>query len=133
MLNFRLGTVNARSMRDKAAVLSDLVVSERIDPLGITETWLIARKTSADLAEVTPAGFSFFQIPRAKRRGGGIGLFVSSAYKFTRIILPAHTSFESKSGNVENYYILWRISGHSVLHVYTTLRFGADEGFQSSR
>ena len=81
-LNFRLGTVNARSMRDKAAVLSDLVVSQRID-LGITETWLTATETSADLAEVTPPGFSFFQIPRPKRRGGGVGLFISSAYKFT--------------------------------------------------
>ena len=94
-------TVNARSMRDKAAVLSDLVVSQRIDLLGITKTWLTARETSADLPEVTPPGFSFFQIPRAKRRGGGVGLFVSSAYKFIPIILPAHTSFKSISGNSE--------------------------------
>ena len=88
-------------MHDKAAVPSDLVVSQRIDFLGITEAWLTARETSADLAEVTPPGFSFFQIPRPKRRGGGVGLFISSAYKFTPIILPAHTSFESISGSVE--------------------------------
>ena len=100
-LNFRLRTVNARSMRNKDGVLSALVVSQRIDLLGITETWLTARETSADLAEVTPPGFSFFQIARVKRRGGGVGLFVSSAYQFTPIILPAHTSFESISGNIE--------------------------------
>ena len=92
--------VNARSMGDKAAVPSDLVVSQRIDLLGITETWLTARETSADLAEVTLPGFSFLQIPRQNRRGGG-GLFISSAYKFTPIILLAHTNFESISGTVE--------------------------------
>lgn len=99
--NLRLGTVNVRSMRDKSAVLSDLVVSQRIDLLGITETWLTARETLSDLTELTPPGFSFFQIPRAIRRGGGVGLFVSSAHKFTPITLPAHTSFESISGKVE--------------------------------
>ena len=101
-LNFRLGTVNARSMRNKAAVLSDLVVSQRIDLLGITETWLTARETSADLAEVTPPGFSFFQIPRAKRRGGGswpVRLVCLQIYPHYSI--PAHISFESISGNIE--------------------------------
>ena len=42
--NLRLGTVNARSMRDKAPALFDLVVSKGIDLLGITETWLTTRK-----------------------------------------------------------------------------------------
>ena len=45
--NLRLGTVNARSMRDKAPALSDLVVSKGIDLLGITET-------CSDLAQMTP-------------------------------------------------------------------------------
>ena len=36
----RLGTVNARSMQDKAPALSDLVASKSIDLLDITETWL---------------------------------------------------------------------------------------------
>ena len=33
-----LGTVNARSMRDKVPALSDLVACKSIDLLGITET-----------------------------------------------------------------------------------------------
>ena len=49
----RLGTVNARSMRDKAPALSDLVASKIID-LGFTETWLTTKETSADLADMTP-------------------------------------------------------------------------------
>ena len=59
--NLHLGTVDARSMTDKAPALSDLVVSKGIDLLGITETWLTIRETSSDLAEMTPNGFSFFR------------------------------------------------------------------------
>ena len=99
--NLRLGTVNARSMRDKAPALSDLVVSKGIDLLGITETWLTIRETSSDLAEMTPNGFSFFQTPRVNKRGGGVGLFVSNAFKFTPINLPSLSSFECISGKLE--------------------------------
>ena len=78
-----LGTVDARSIQDKAPALSNLVTSNGIDLLGITETLLTTKETSADLAEMTPAsqGFSFHE-PRARQRGGGVGLFVSSAHKF---------------------------------------------------
>lgn len=99
--NLRLGTVNARSMRDKSPVLSDFVVSKGVDLLGITETWLSTRETSADLAEMTPPGFSFFQTPRTQRRGGGVGLFVSSALKFTPFSLPTQTTFEFLCGKFD--------------------------------
>ena len=69
--NLRLGTVNVRSIRDKGPVLSDLVVSRGLDVLGVTETWLTTSATQAELAEVTPPGYSLFQIPRERRRGGG--------------------------------------------------------------
>ena len=61
--NLRLATVNARSMKDKAPALSDLVVSKGIDLLAITETWLTTRETSGDLAEMTPPPMvsSFFR------------------------------------------------------------------------
>ena len=83
----RLGTVNACSTWDKVPVLSDLVTSKGIDLLGITETWLTTKETYTDLAEMTPQGFSFHET-RARRRGGGVGLFVSSAHKFSTISLP---------------------------------------------
>ena len=75
--NLRLGTVNARSMRDKAPALSDLVVSKSIDLLGITETWLTTRETSSDLAEMIPHGFCFLQSPSVNKRGAGVGFFSS--------------------------------------------------------
>ena len=96
--NLRLGTVNARSMRDKAPALSDLVIGKGINLLGITETWLTIRETSSDLAEMTPHGFSFLQTPRVNKRGGGVGLFISKAFKFTPINLPSQSNFECISG-----------------------------------
>ena len=97
----RLGTVNARSMRDKAPALSDLVASKSTDLLGITETWLTTKETSVDPADITLEGFSFFHKPRTRRRTGGVGLFLSSAHKFTAISLPTQTSFEAISGKLE--------------------------------
>ena len=51
----RLRTVNAHSMRDKAPALSDLVASKAIDLLGVTETWLTTKESSADLPIWTPS------------------------------------------------------------------------------
>ena len=65
----RLGTINARSMRDKVPALSDLVSSKSIYLLSIIETWLTTKETSADLADMTTEGFSFFHKPRTRRRG----------------------------------------------------------------
>ena len=62
---------------------------------------LTTKETPADLADMTPEGFSFFNKPRTWRRGGGVGLFVSSAHKFTAISLPTQTSFEAISDKLE--------------------------------
>ena len=100
--NFHIGTVNGHSMRDKVPALSDLVVSKGIDLLGITDTWLTIKETSSDLAEMTsPQGISFCQIPRVNKRGEGVGLFVSNAFKFTPMNLPSLSSFECISGKLE--------------------------------
>ena len=82
-----LRTVNVCSMWDKVPALSDLVTSNGIDLLRITETWVTMRETSVDLAKMNPQAFSF-QEPRPKRRGEGEGLFISSDHKFTAISLP---------------------------------------------
>ena len=96
-----LGSVNACSTRDKAPPLSELVASKSIGLLGITETRLTTKETSADLADMTPEGFPFFHKPRTRRRGRGVGLFVSSAHKFTAISLPTQSSFEAISGKLK--------------------------------
>jgi hypothetical protein len=98
----RIGTINARSMRDKAPALHDLVLSKSLDVLAITETWLTSKETSASLADMTPPGFSFHQIPRAGRAGGGVGIFVSDSLSFTPISIPVQSSFEAICGTIKS-------------------------------
>ena len=64
----------------------------------LIEAWLTAKETSADIADTTPGGFSFFHKPGTRQRGGGVGLFESSAHKFTAVGLPAQTGFGAISG-----------------------------------
>ena len=151
-----LRTVNARSMQDKAPALSDLVTSKRNYLLDITETWLTTKETSADLAKMTPPapplhlGFSFFQEPRARRTGGEVRLFVSSANKVSAISLPTQTSFEAISDKLQCghscliilrnqspptrscYYFLHWVTRYYVLHFYPLSWCGSAGGFQSS-
>ena len=97
--NMRIGTINARSMRDKAPALADYVLSKSLDLLTITETWLSTKETAASLADITPNGFSFHQIPRVSR-GGGVGIFVSDSLAFTPIEIPKQRSFEAICGTI---------------------------------
>ena len=70
--------------------------------------WLTTRETSADLIEMAPTGFFFFQKPRAQRQYGGVSLFISSVHKFTSISLPTQTRYECTSGKLrygQSYYV----------------------------
>ena len=100
--NFWIATINARSMRGKAAALSDLVHSKSIDILSVTETWLTKRETPAGLADVAPRRFTVYHVPRVGRRGGGVGLLVSSQFKFENSSIPAMPTFEARCGEVSN-------------------------------
>ena len=75
--------------------------------------WLTTRDNSADLTEMTPQGFSFFQKPRAQKSGGGVGLFISSAHKLTSISPPTQTKFQSIPGKLE-----WDQFHLNSLHIY---------------
>ena len=52
--SLRLATVNVRSIREKTASVTDLIVTKKIDILTVTETWLRTIDTKACLAEITP-------------------------------------------------------------------------------
>ena len=92
--NLRVGSINARSMREKAPALFDLVQSKSLDILTITETWLTPKETTASLADVTPPDFSFHQNPRSGRTGGGVGIFISDALSFKPFSIPARSSLK---------------------------------------
>ncbi len=100
--NLRIGTVNARSMREKSPTISDLVKCKSLDIFGITETWLSSNETTSSLADITPTGFSIHQIPRTGRSGGGVCFLISDLLTFAKIDIPTCSSFEAICGRVTN-------------------------------
>lgn len=68
-----LASLNCRSVVNKTVAINDYIVSNNIDLLAFTETWLGKEKKNVILSELTPEGFSVLQKPR-KHRGGGLAL-----------------------------------------------------------
>jgi len=65
--------LNCQSSRNKCDDIADLITTNNIDILVITETWL---KTSGDesiIATLTPSGYRFHQFAR-QSRGGGVAI-----------------------------------------------------------
>lgn len=76
----RIGLVNARSLVNKIFILKDFFMSQRLDLLYITETWLSAGDTSA-FSELLPHDCCFFNTPRTSGWGGGIATVFKNGYK----------------------------------------------------
>ena len=64
--SIRLATTNVRSIRDKTAPLSDLLISKAMDILAVTETWLRPHDTAACIADMSPSGYTFHHRPRSR-------------------------------------------------------------------
>ena len=54
----RLGVLNARSAVNKAALIHDIIDSQRIDVLVLTETWMSADQPTAITRDIAPPGYS---------------------------------------------------------------------------
>ena len=79
----RFATWNIRSINKKAATICDLVISQRIDILAVTETWLSPGNDSdPTLATVlsTLQDFDFLHLPRSMKAGGGVGVFLRKGF-----------------------------------------------------
>ena len=70
----RFGLWNARSIRNKTTTLCDLVISNQLDIMVLTETWLNGddsdARTIADISN-TLCGHKFVHLPWESRNGGG--------------------------------------------------------------
>ena len=116
--NLTFGLVNARSVKNKTAAVSDLVSSKNIDILALTETWLREDETNYLLSDVTPGGFCLAHKPRNKKCGGGVAFMVSSLVKFSPFPIPSFSSFESIAiktdfcGTTSVFICIYRPPGH---------------------
>jgi len=76
--------LNAQSVKNKSLSISDLVITNDIDILLVTETWLGTDIDRAVISELTPKGYTFQHAPRPRqKRGGGIGILHKSALKIS--------------------------------------------------
>lgn len=86
---FTFGTVNARSLMNKVTQIYDLLVSENLDLLLITETWLADDVLEVEhcLNKCMPVDYFYFYQSRSGKKGGGIAVIIrkSKAFKAQQI------------------------------------------------
>ena len=92
--DFRFGFTNIRSIRNKSAAISQLLVSHGMDLFGLTETWLTPSETDSFMKEITPSGYVFHHRPRSKHGGGGVGYFFREYLDCSIIKTGIFDSFE---------------------------------------
>ena len=116
---------NSRSIRNKHATIVDLVTSNSVDILGLTETHIRSYDTASFISELTPVGYKLFHVPRPNKLGGGVGFIVNKSFNVTVVSSPIFTSFESivisvkwlnNSLNLASIYRPPQLSSTSFLH-----------------
>ena len=86
--------LNARSIKNKATILNDFVIENKIDIMAFTETWLLAGDTDgAVISDVTPAGYVFRHVSR-ERRGGGVAVLCKKSLNVKINLMNRYKSFE---------------------------------------
>ena len=92
----KVGTWNARSMTNKVTSICDLIISEALDILVVTESWMrgntLDDSVIADLSATLP-DFNYYQLPRLSR-GGGVFVLYHHSFKVTMNKATQFKSFE---------------------------------------
>ena len=80
----RGSVLNCRSVRNKTDYLRDIIIDNKLDIFGLTETWLKSDEKHI-IGEIVPDGYSYHSVPRAEGLGGGLLLIYKSTLnvKFT--------------------------------------------------
>ena len=82
------GLLNVRSAVNKAAVIQDMVASENLDILILTETHIAHNAPPAISHDIVPEGYSVIHAPRFGRKktsGGGIAVLYRNTLDITRL------------------------------------------------
>ena len=90
-----LGVLNARSVRNKGPLLADMVASNDLDFLWLTETHIRSFDFDSFIRSVTPPDFIFPHRPRLSGIGGGVSFFIRSSHRPNKIESPLDQSFEN--------------------------------------
>ena len=97
-----IGTLNARSLGNKSAAVSQLIVDNRLDLFAVVESWHDSSDSTSVVAS-TPPGYRVVECSRPrtgkaatgmKTNHGGICVFVRSNINVKVINFPSYKSFE---------------------------------------
>ena len=92
--NIKACHLNVRSLRNKTSAFSDFVLSNDLDIVGVTETWLRPSDTQGLMDEITPAGFQLHQVPRENKKGGGVAVLVRNDIDSVHCQIDRRETFE---------------------------------------
>jgi len=71
-----MGLLNARSTVNKGPLIQDIITSNHLDVLAVTETWIVGDDPDAVKLDAVPAGYDVCHLPRptatSRSRGGGV-------------------------------------------------------------
>ncbi|KAM4663508.1 LOW QUALITY PROTEIN: uncharacterized protein O3C94_011763 [Discoglossus pictus] len=94
-LPFSCALWNARSVCNKLTYIHDLFISNSLNLLALTETWLSPSDT-ASTAALSYGGLHFSHTPRpGNKQGGGVGILLSSRCSFNCILPVPSLQFSS--------------------------------------
>ena len=77
--------VNARSIPKRSNVISHHIISNDLEFLAVTETWLSSDYGDDDLLNVCPANYNAVHTPRVGKRGGGVALISDCLFLLKRL------------------------------------------------
>lgn len=83
-------------MNKKAAIICDIIQSNRLDILAITESWLNSQTNNVVIAEILNilTDYTVLHIPRAVKKGGGIAILARKSFNITMNQNLGSKSFE---------------------------------------
>ena len=87
-----MGLLNARSVSNKTFILNNLITSEQIDFMFLTETWL-KESDGSQIVELCPPSHQCLSLPRQNGRGGGVALVFNKYFKCQLIPTSSFSSF----------------------------------------
>lgn len=94
VVKLRMGLLNVRSLGKKSFLVNDIISSNNLDFMFLTETWLDTGNCSTTLIETAPPNYLFLNSVREGRKGGGIAALFNSEFVCSQMTFGNFESFE---------------------------------------
>ena len=110
--NVKVCCLNPRSVKNKTLAISDYIISNNLDLLAVTETWLGTTVDKTCISELVPSYYQIKHVPRSGRRGGGVALIYKNSIDIK--IVESSRDTRSQFSNFEFMDCNVTINGYSL-------------------